>query len=526
MTNVLLILADDLGYSDVAPFGGEIETPALDALATDGARFSQFYNTARCSPSRASLLTGLHPHQTGIGVLTRPDLAHGYPGDLDPDSATLAEILHGAGWQTWMAGKWHLSSTTHTPTGSWPTRRGFDRFFGTIRGCSSYFEPQTLFRDEAPAHDAIDDPDFYYTDAISDEAVRWVSDNGGTADAAPFFLYVAYTAPHWPLHARAEDIERYAGTYLPGWDSLRAQRLGRLVEKGILPAGTSLSPRDPSQPEWDDVDDKEWQASRMAVYAAQVDRMDQGIGRIIAALKETGQYDDTLIMFLSDNGGSSEELPIGDWESFRRKDEVLQKDATRSGQPIRVGNTPDIVPGDEATYSSYGIPWANLSNTPFRRYKRWVHEGGISTPLIVHWTDGGVRANQVIHASGQLVDVLPTVLDAVGIEGHPGLQGRSLLPALRGDELRDEPLFWEHVGNAAIREGDWKLVRAYPADWELYNLRSDRAELHDRRDEHPEIARTLEDKWRSWADAVGVIPWDDMAERYVLAGLSAAAAEE
>lgn len=526
MTNVLLILADDLGFSDIAPYGGEISTPTLDALATDGARFSQFYNTARCSPSRASLLTGLHPHETGVGVLTRPDLPEGYPGDLASGHATLAEILHAAGWQTWMAGKWHLSSTTDTPTGSWPTRRGFDRFFGTIRGCSSYFEPQTLFRNETSARDAADDPDFYYTDAISDEAARWVSDNAANSDPAPFFLYVAYTAPHWPLHARTEDIERYAKTYLPGWDTLRAKRLARLIEKGILPEDTSLSQRDPSQPAWDDVDDKEWQASRMAVYAAQVDRMDQGIGRIIAALEETGQYDDTLIVFLSDNGGSSEELPIGDWESFRRKDKVLQKGTTRSGEPIRAGNTPDIVPGSEATYSSYGIPWANLSNTPFRRYKRWVHEGGISTPLIVHWTDGGVRANQVIQTSGQLVDVVPTILDAVGIGEDPGLQGRTLMPALRGERLPDEPLYWEHVGNAAVREGDWKLVRAYPADWELYNLRSDRAEQHNQREGHPEVARSLQDKWRSWANNVGVIPWSEMVDRYIVAGLSPAAAEE
>lgn len=523
--DVLLILADDLGFSDLGCFGGEIPTPALDQVARQGARLSQFYNTARCSPSRASLLTGKHPHQTGIGVLTRPDLPGGYAGDLSSEHPTLAELLGAAGWRTWLSGKWHLSSDVREPRGSWPTQRGFQRFFGTIAGCSSYFDPQSLTRGEEPADDAVD-PDFYYTDAIGTEAVRWINELEAEGSDDPFFLYLAFTAPHWPLHARAEDIAEHDGAFADGWDVLRERRLERLIGEGILAPGTTLTERDPSQPSWDDAWAKNWEQRRMEVYAAQVTAMDRAIGRVLDALEATGRRENTLILFLSDNGASGEELPIGDAETFALKDRSLLAGA-RDGSPIRLGNSLAIDPGPEDTYSSYGVPWANLSNTPFRRYKRWVHEGGIATPLIVQWDAGSLARGSVIHTASQLVDIVPTILEAAGVDA-PGFvaEGRSLLPALRGHDSDDRTLYWEHIGNAAVRRGRWKLVREHPGPWELYDMIDDRTELHDRATERPELVTELVDDWNTWAERVGVIPWDALVTRYTNAGRHPRDAEE
>ena len=457
--NVIVILADDLGFSDLGCYGGEIRTPALNGLAERGVRLSQFYNTARCSPSRASLLTGMHPHQTGIGVLTRPDLPDGYPGNLNSQCVTIAEQLRDAGWRTWMSGKWHLAADASTPNDTWPTRRGFDRFFGTIAGCGSYYNPQTLTRGEEPADDAVSNPDFYYTDAISDEVVGWVDEFAQNDDHQPFFAYVAYTAPHWPLHAVEEDIDRYDGVFDEGWDALREKRLNRLVDHGIIAPGTSLSDRDPSQPSWSDTDDKAWQVRRMQVYAAQVEAMDRGIGRIMDSLDRAGIADDTLVIFLADNGASAEELPIGTMETFVKKDLVMQE-GTRTGQPLRAGNFPDVAPGAEDTYASYGVPWANLSNTPLRKYKRWIHEGGISAPFIASWPAGQLAAGDVVGTPFQLVDVVPTILEAADVRTDvssvhttPAYPGRSMLEAWQGTDMPPVPLYWEHIGNAAIRNG-------------------------------------------------------------------------
>ena len=515
--DIILIVADDLGFSDLGCYGGDIRTPHLDRLARRGVRLSQFYNTARCSPSRASLLTGKHPHQTGIGVLTRIDSPHGYLGDLSSSHRTIAEMLSTAGWHTWLSGKWHLSSDAHTPSRTWPTRRGFDRFFGTIAGCSSYFDPQTLTRGEVPADDANND-NFYYTDAISSEAAHWIDDLSTEGSDDPFFLYLAYTAPHWPLHARPEDIEAARGAFDDGWDSLRERRLQKLVDEGILEPGTTMSERDPSQPPWSEVLDHDWQVRRMEVYAAQVESMDRGIGRVLDALDRAGRLDDAIIIFLSDNGASAEELPIGAPEKFQLKDLSLIE-GTRAGLPLRLGNVPTVDPGPEDTYSSYGVPWANLSNTPFRRYKRWVHEGGISTPLIVHWPNGGLARGSVLHTASQLVDIVPTILDAVGVEpDNFSAEGRSLLDALRGGPADDRTLYWEHIGNAAIRRERWKLVREHPHDWELYDIVSDRTELHDLAQTYPLVVDELTRAWEEWADRVGVIRWDDMLARYTSAG--------
>lgn len=523
--NVVLVLVDDMGFSDLGCYGGEIATPTLDALGRAGLRFAHFYNTARCSPSRASLLTGLHPHQTGIGILTNDDRPEGYSGNLNRACVTLAEILRDEGYATCLAGKWHLASEMHVPNDAWPTRRGFDRFFGTLTGCGSFYQPGTLRRGEADAAAEAEAPDFFYTDAIAAEAVRFIDDHAGAA-APPFFLYAAFTAPHWPLHAPAEDVAKYAGAFDQGWDSLRAARLRRLVEEGILPARTALSDRDPTQPAWEETADKAWQALRMQVYAAQIERMDRGVGRIVEALDRAGRRDDTLLIFLSDNGASPEVLPLVQIDRFRQRRDILPSHG-KGGEPMRVGNTPDILPGPSDTYASYGRAWANLSNTPFRFYKRWVHEGGIAAPLIIHWPAGGLDSGGVVEQPFQLVDIVPTVLEATGGRYPPrsvtgpveSLEGRSMLAAMRGEDGAPAPLFWEHTGNAAIRLGRWKLVREYKQGWELYDLEADRTELHDLAAAHPAVVADLAAQWDAWAARVGVIPFETTLRRYRARGL-------
>jgi len=512
--NVLLVLVDDMGFSDLGCYGGEIRTPNIDRLARQGVRFSSFYNTARCSPSRASLLTGLHPHQTGIGVLTNDDRPRGYPGTINDRCVTLAEVLKANGYATCLSGKWHLASEMRKPNDAWPTRRGFDRFFGTLTGCGSFFQPGTLTRGEENVEAEALEPGFYYTDAITAEATRFVRDCAEQRPDKPWFLYVAYTAPHWPLHARDEDVARYRGVFDAGWDALRERRLERLRASGMLDRSAALSDRDPTQPAWRDADDKAWQARRMEVYAAQIDRMDRGVGGVLDAVAQTGRLDDTLIIFLSDNGASDESLPLVELERFRLRSDIVRLE-TRDGREVRIGNDPQVLPGPEDTYASYGRAWANLSNTPFRYYKRWVHEGGIATPLIVSWANGGLATGSIVRSPFQLTDVVPTILEATGAAYPPRyhgreilpLEGRSFLPALRGTPLPHGALYWEHTGNAAIRRGRWKLVRDYPRDWELYDLEHDRSELDDLASQQPGLVRELAAEWQAWADRVGVIPW-------------------
>jgi len=523
--NVVLILADDMGFSDLGCYGGEIVTPNLDVIGRGGVRFSNFYNTARCSPSRASLLTGLHPHQTGIGILTNDDRPHGYPGTLNQHCATLAEILRDQGYATCLSGKWHLASEMHVPNGAWPTRRGFDRFFGTLTGCGSFYQPGTLTRGEADASAEADAPGFFYTDAIAEEGARFIMEHRAQ-DAPPIFLYAAFTAPHWPLHAIEDDIGRYDGRFDEGWDKLRSERLARLMAEGILPADTALSDRDPTQPPWDEADHPSWQVLRMQVYAAQVERLDRGIGRILQALRETGRIDNTLLLFLSDNGASAEELPLVKLADFAKRSDIVPRHS-RNGQPIRIGNSPDIVPGADDTYSSYGRAWANLSNTPFRFYKRWVHEGGIATPLLVSWPAAGLNDGAVVDHPFQLVDIVPTIIEATGAAYPPpslrwpveALEGRSMLPTLRGDAPNAAPLFWEHTGNAAIRLGRWKLVREYPTAWELYDMDMDRTELVDQAARFPDVVADLDRRWQEWASRVGVLQWEATLQSYAARGL-------
>lgn len=520
--DIVLILADDMGFSDVGCYGGEIETPHIDRLGREGVRFTQFYNTARCSPSRASLMTGLHPHQVGVGILNFDDTPDGYPGDLSEQSVTVAEALREAGYATYLSGKWHLSSDMETPNGSWPTRRGFERFFGTLEGAGSFYQPRTLMRQEENIEAEAEEPGFFYTDAISDHAVRFIEEHDSGRRDDPLFLYLAYTAPHWPLHAHPDDIERYRGRFDDGWDRLREQRLDRLVKEGILDPDTELAARDPRVPEWDgSTPEAEWETRRMEVYAAQIDRMDQGIGQVLDTLERLGRLDNTLVVFLSDNGGCAEEMPPESVEQFVTAFVPL-KTTTQSGETVVPGNVPGLMPGPETTYQSYGRSWAHLSNTPFREYKHWVHEGGIATPLVLRWPAGLAQNAGVHRAPHQLVDVLPTLLDAAGAtypaERHgvpvPPAEGRSMLAELNGAISEDRDLFWEHEGNCAVRSGDWKLVRKYGLPWELYDISVDRAEAHDVAGQHPDLVGDLASRYDAWAERCGVIPREEVLELY------------
>lgn len=513
--NVIIILNDDMGFSDIGCYGGEIQTPHLDRLAENGLRYSQFYNTARCSPSRASLLTGLHPHQTGIGILTYSTGPEGYAGNLNDRCVTIAEVLKGSGYRTYLSGKWHVAGSLTEPTDAWPLQRGFDRFYGTIIGAGSFYNPNTLTRgNDNIEHEAERDPAFFYTDAISDQAAAFIRDHARENPAMPFFQYVAYTAPHWPLHAHEEDIAKYKGRFDAGWDQLRIERLERLVRSGVIHPSWKLTERDPTQPAWTDAEGREWLLRCMEVYAAQIDRMDQGIGRILRSLEETGQLDNTLILFLSDNGGCAEDIPVDVDPRVLVEELMIAKDRTRSGEPVRFGNDPDIVPGGEDTYQSYGPAWANLSNTPFRLYKHWIHEGGIATPLIAHWPEGIGAAGELRHAPGQLPDIMATILEVTGA-AYPThyrgcsilpCEGESLAPSFERDGVARGPLFWEHEGNAAVRVGPWKLVRQYPGEWELHDMQADRTEMHDLAAVHPDRVREMVALYDAWAARCGVIP--------------------
>ncbi|MDP6373506.1 MAG: arylsulfatase [Vicinamibacterales bacterium] len=512
--NVVLIMADDMGFSDIGPYGSEIPTPNLDRLAAEGRRFTQFYNTARCSPTRAALLTGVYPHQAGVGHLNRDLGAPGYRGELAEVTVTLAELLGSAGYTTLMSGKWHVTSPSLTDDRNWPRQRGFDRFYGTLTGGGNFFNPATLILDDTPIQAEGDR--YHYTDAISDRAVEFLDDlPTGEAATAPFFLYVAYTAPHWPLHAWPDDVATHVGGYLDGWDVLRERRRQRLIDLGMIDAGWVLSTRDPDAAAWEDGDHTIWEDRRMAVYAAQVEQMDRGIGRILAKVRALGAEANTLVLFLSDNGGSAELI------SPDSRNPVFPTE-TRDGRPIRLGNVPEILPGDEDTYQSYGVAWANASNTPFRRFKHWVHEGGIATPLIVSWPTGIASRGELEQTPAHVIDLLPTIAEATGTT-YPArrngvatipLEGESLIPVFEGGAMMpDRPLYWEHEGNRAIRRGRWKLVAPYQGEWELYDLQVDRTETSDLAAQRPAIAAELSGLWESWAARVGVVPWQDVRPR-------------
>ncbi|PCJ60883.1 MAG: arylsulfatase [Planctomycetota bacterium] len=515
--NVILILNDDMGYSDLGCYGGEIETPNLDWLAKRGLRYTQFYNTARCCPSRASLLTGMYPQQADVGHMIGDDGIDGYLGNLSNKCVTIAEALKLGGYSTYMSGKWHVTKDIDDKKDNWPNQRGFEDFYGILGGAASYYEPRSLNRN----NERIDPPsgEYYLTDAISDEAIRQIKGHNENKKDQPFFQYVAYTAPHWPLHAYEEDIKKYKGRFDAGWDDLRKERLERMVAMGIINESWRLTERDSRVEEWENAKDKSWQARRMEVYAAQIDRMDQGIGRIVDSLKETNSLENTLIIFLADNGGCAEEISE-EWGHRIAEGGVGGSFNTRDGREVRYGNTSDISPGGEDTYASYGIPWANVSNTPFRLYKHWVHEGGISTPFIAHWPSGIKAQGELRQQPAQLPDVMATILDIAGIE-YPKvcnensikpLEGVSMVPTFTNQIHEREVLYWEHEGNKAIRKGKWKLVLRHPNEWELYDIEEERTELNNVSKDFPDVVNELTALYEKWAEKCEVKPWEELLE--------------
>jgi arylsulfatase A-like enzyme len=434
---------------------------------------------------------------------------------------TIAEALKASDYKTYMSGKWHVASSLVAPSGSWPLQRGFDEFFGTIIGAGSFYDPNTLTRgNQNIEHEAKEDDGFFYTDAISDQAARYITDHQRLHAGKPFFQYVAYTAPHWPLHAHDSDIAKYKGRFDKGWDALREERLQRLVASGLLDKAWKLTARDETQPPWSDASPRQWLLRCMEVYAAQIDRMDQGIGRIIGALEKTGQLDDTLVIFLSDNGACAEDIPEGVTVDELVNKLMIAKSHTRRGAQVHFGNDPALMPGPEDTYQSYGTAWANLSNTPFRLYKHWIHEGGIATPLIFHWPDGIQDKGGIRHSPGYLPDIMATILDITGTRyphernGSPiePLQGSSLATVFDHEQETRPPMFWEHEGNAAVRIGKWKLVRKYPHPWELYDMDADRTELTNLADRQPERVAQMAAQYDAWAARCGVIPREKILE--------------
>ena len=501
--NIVIIMADDMGYSDIGCYGGEIRTPNLDRLAAGGLRFTQFYNNAKCAPTRASLLTGLYSQQVGID--NGPATMH--------SSVTIAEVLKTAGYRTFMTGKWHANQL--------PVERGFDRYFGLTDGCSNYFNPGNPRMGEAvpaeknfPRKWAIDaetiqpftpkTSDFYSTDAFTDYALEYLESS--REDSAPFFLYVAYTAPHYPLHAKPEDIAKYRGKYLQGWDAVRRDRLARMIDMGLIREGLELSPRDPRVPAWEQLgDESKWNLNalngrrnlgitseaatdadlwdlKMAVYAAMVDRMDQNIGRILDKIRDLGVEKNTLILFLSDNGGCAELQNI----------------------------TQDVPPGPANSYRTVDPPWANAQNTPFTKYKRWNYEGGIATPLIAYWP-GRIAAGGITREVGHIIDLMATCVDLAGASYPSSFHGETILPMeglslspVFGGASWEKPrtLFWQFGPSRAARQGPWKIVRDGHAPWELYDMKTDRTEQNDLAAKHPAVLDALSKLWDAWAHRV------------------------
>ena len=534
--NIILIMCDDVGYSDMGCYGSEINTPNIDALAQGGVRFTQFYNTARCCPTRAALMTGLYSHQAGIGHMTddhSEKVGSAYTGELSKNAVTIAEALKTAGYSTYMTGKWHVTKVTNPKDAAnkhnWPIQRGFDRFYGTIHGAGSFFDPNTLTRDNtfiSHFDDAEYQPkEFYYTDAINDHAARFVTEHAKSSPEKPFFMYMAHTAAHWPMHAKEADIAQYKGKYDAGYDAIRAARVEKMKRLGLLDERWKVSPQ---AGDWSKVDDKAWESRCMEVFAAMLDCMDQGIGRLVETLKKNGQYENTLILFLQDNGGCAEGMgrgPNGKPRADAPSLAVLAKDylqpdmipkQTRDGYPMRQGK--GVMPGGADTYIGYGEAWANVSNTPFREYKHWEHEGGISTPLIAHWPQGIAESrNGKLEAQpSHLIDIMATCVDLGGgaypkeLNGNAiqPMEGVSLKPAFQGEPLnRPQPIFWEHEGNRAIRIGDWKLVSKHRGGWELYDMTTDRTEMNNLAATQLDRVKDMSAQWDAWAKRVGVAPW-------------------
>ncbi len=534
--NIVLIMADDMGYSDIGCYGSEIKTPVLDQLAENGLRYTQFYNTSRCCPTRAALISGLYSHQTGMGLMEGDRGWPAYRGVINKRCVTIPEALKSAGYRSYMSGKWHL--TRHkSPDGdksAWPMQRGFDRFYGTITGAGSFYDPATLCRGNTyitPENDPVYQPEsFYYTDAINDNAVAFIADHCGDDKVAdkPFFLYVSHTSAHWPMHAPEADIAKYKGVYDQGYPATREARYRKAIEMGVIDKKWAMS----KGLDWEGFQHKEWDIRCMEVYAAMTEVMDRGIGRIVDELKKQNLFNNTVVIYLQDNGGCAE--GYGRANNSHQKDRFkfkpLGKDGlqtkiwppmqTRDGRFVRTG--PETMPGAEDTFVAYGPGWANASNTPFRGYKHDPYEGGIGTPFIVSWPRGipTQRNGSIVHDVSHLIDLMPTFVELGGAtypaeyEGNKiqPMEGVSLVPTLGGKAIkRQAPLGFEHHGNLGLRDGKWKIVSMYrrdqPRTWELYDMEADRTELNDLAKKMPGKLDAMVAAWQAWADRVGVQPW-------------------
>ncbi len=530
--NIILIMGDDMGYSDLGCYGGEIKTPRLDKLAADGLQFTQFYNTARCCPTRASLLTGLYPQQAGVGHMMSDRGTPAFKGDLSNKAVTIAEVLKGAGYSTYMTGKWHVTPyvVENPDKKNWPLQRGFDRFFGMISGAGSFYDPRSLALDNeyiAPRED------FYCTTDFTNQAIEYIE---GHSSDNPFFLYLSYTAAHWPMHAPADAVAKYKGYYDQGWDTMRATRYNRMKEIGLIKPEWEMTPRDSFVEPWnDDITDRAWELANMEVYAAMVTLMDEGIGRVVDLLETKGALNNTLIFFLQDNGACAEELgwvkATSEADAIPMQPGQLQTamvpTITRDGKPVKVMR--DGWPGPPEGYTAYGLNWANASNTPFREYKHWVHEGGIATPLIVHWPARIQPGEDFRLEPSHLIDIMATCVEVAGAAyplNYKGnsitpLEGKSLLPVFDNKKLDREAIYWEHEGNRAVRMGSWKLVskankrRSFIWDktdeldveyWELFDMDKDRTEMNNIAADYPELVEEMAAKWLTWAQRTGIIP--------------------
>lgn len=526
--NIIVILVDDMGFSDPGCFGGEIHTPNIDFLASHGVRFNRFYNCGRSCPTRASLLTGLYPHKAGVGRMAKHTNQPGYEGTVKKEAVTIAEVLSQNGYNTAMVGKWHISATEeiadhrewlanrklHEPyvaLDSYPTARGFQYFYGLLWGVTNYFNPFSMVDGTKPVTDFP--KDYYITDDFTTKAVDYIRSQ--TSQQKPFFLYLAYTAPHWPLQAPEKDIEAYKDTYTCGWEAIRNARYERMKQLGLFTGQQDyLSPRQ-SQARWADDPTQAWDARAMATHAAMVSRVDTGIGQVVEALKKSGTFENTLILFMSDNG-CSPETPQNMSPGHDDRADML-----KDGTPIIYPKNKEVMPGPANTMTGLGPLWANVSNAPFRFWKAKMYEGGIHTPMIACWGKGlRLKQNSINSTSGHVIDIMATCLDVAGVkrlptqvEGKavPQQDGRSLLPVLRGKSRPETTLYFEHFGEKAIRLADgWKAVcPARTHEWELYDLNSDLSEMHNLADRYPEKLARMRAEYEQWAERSLVYPTPD-----------------
>lgn len=523
--NIIFILLDDMGYSDMGSFGGEVATPNMDYLAKKGLRFTQNYNSARCCPSRASLLTGLYSHQAGIAdfTLKRSQAAKkgpAYLNHLNKTSVTLAEVLKTAGYNTYGVGKWHVGDKVN------PIDRGFDEYYGYLGGHSQHQWDRTVNKRYPLTRKKelnYDGKEYYATDVFNDYAVEFIKQ--GQKKEEPFFLYLAHSSPHFPLHAPAKTRDKYIETYMKGWDTLRKERYERQKKSGLVTDSWSFTelsqvPNDrkdiangfPKQqnPAWKDVDQDRQRdlAYRMATFAAMIEHVDTGLGRVLKELKESGELDNTLIFLTSDNGACYEWGPYGFDKTSRRGINILHK-----GDDLKKI-------GGEGTYHSVGSAWSCLSNTPLRMYKHFNHEGGNCSPLLAFWPKGIKKADRWVRTPTHLIDIMPTICEVSGAQYPKEFNGQtitptegvSFLPLFNGSEnLAPRSLFFDHFESSAIRSGDWKLVRGNKRynnrTWELYNIAQDRCETKNLINDKPEIVEELKKKWLDWAKRVKVFPY-------------------